>query len=130
MRKPRESRTSRARERRQFGVDPEPQSEYDFVNDTTLEEEDVIMHMKPWAQRLVVGVISALIVSGISAFSYVTIENNQTATRIEQAVKDMSDDFDRFVEIRYQSDTDSLRESIADTNRRIDNLRDGDSSGN
>jgi hypothetical protein len=93
-----------------------------FVNDTTKEKHG----MPPWLQRLVIGVMVAVMGGGIAAWSNIVIKNNQTASRIEAKVEDIAIDFDRFVDLRYQADMDRINARIAQQDVRLDKLSDGE----
>lgn len=73
--------------------------------------------MKPWMQRLLIGVTVAVCAGGIAAWSNLVIQNNATANRIEAKLEDVSVDLDNFVNIRYQDDLTDTREQIAELRR-------------
>jgi len=78
--------------------------------------------MKPWVQRILIGMVVALASTGmINAWNMVA-ENARSSTRIEQAVHDISIDFDRFTDIRYQADMEQLGNRMAQYEARLDRL--------
>lgn len=81
--------------------------------------------LKPWAQRLLIGMMVSVMTAGITAFSFIIWDNNRVAVATHTSVVIMKDDFDRFVELRYQSDMDAIDTRFADVTRRIDDLIDG-----
>jgi hypothetical protein len=78
--------------------------------------------MKPWMQRILIGLVVALASTGmINAWNMVA-ENARSSTRIEQAVNDISTDFDRFTDIRYQADMEQLGRRMAQYEARLDRI--------
>ena len=94
---------------KQFGRDPESGSDY-----TPGKQPEREVQMAPWMQRLMIGVMVAVLGGGIAAWSNLVIRNNETASRIEAKVDAMSIDVDNFINIRYQNDLDDVREQIAE----------------
>ena len=80
--------------------------------------------MKPAMQRILIGLVVGLATAGIVNTWTIISDNNQTAVRIEQHVKDISTDFDRFVDLRYQSDIDAIESRMANYEMRLDRLND------
>lgn len=78
--------------------------------------------MKPWKERLLVGIAVAIAAGGILAWSDLVIRNNESAARIEAHVQDMNEDLDNFINLRYQADIDRMDSQISQLNERIDRL--------
>ena len=76
--------------------------------------------MTPLHHKILIGAISTVVASGIIATSSIVITTLETSSRIEAKVEDISTDFDRFTDIRYQSDLDNITKEIARVNDRID----------
>jgi hypothetical protein len=69
--------------------------------------------MKPWLQRTVIGIAVAVSVTGLTVMSGVVMENQKANARIEAKLDDVINDFDRFVDLRYQRDVDELENDVA-----------------
>lgn len=68
--------------------------------------------MKPWLQRTIVGVCVAVSVTGLTVMSGVVMENQRSAARIEAKLDDVTNDFDRFVDLRYSREIDKLEREL------------------
>jgi hypothetical protein len=79
-----------------------------------------VVTMSPLTHKIIVGMIASVSAAGIIAMSNVIIKNNETSARIEAKVGDISTDFDRFVDLRYQADMDQIDRAIASVNARVD----------
>ncbi len=92
---------------RQFGRDPEQDSGHNQSNDTTSGEE-----MKPWMQRILIGLVVTVAGSGIVAFSTISVQNLQASSRIETKMDTMSKRLDDFINVRYQSEQDRVHQRL------------------
>lgn len=91
---------------RQFGRDPEQDSGHNRDYDMTSGEA-----MKPWMQRILVGVVVAVTGGGIAAWSTIVIKNLETSSRIETKVDGVSKRLDDF-DVRYQVDQDRIHDRL------------------
>ncbi len=81
--------------------------------------------VKNMFHKIAVGVAIAVTAGGIMAVSNLLMNTNANTTQIKQQVDDMSSDFDRFVEIRYQEDMRRIDEAITRVNDRVDDALSG-----
>ena len=68
--------------------------------------------MKPWMQRLLIGLVVAVTAGGIGAFSTIVIRNLEASARIESKLTSMDNTLDNFINVRYQSEQDRVHERL------------------
>lgn len=78
--------------------------------------------MKPWMQRILIGSVVGLVTAGVVNGWNMMAMNSATTVRIEQSVKDISTDFDRFVDLRYTEDLRQINERMAGYQERLDRV--------
>lgn len=78
--------------------------------------------MQPWLQRILIGTVVGLATAGVINTWNMIALNNQASARIEQSVRDISIDFDRFVDLRYTEDLRQIDTRLATYQDRLDRV--------